>query len=459
MLFFEAFQIRLGKGGEEGRQEQIKVLRFRDIAFKRRLIKVNWRSRLTVGLLVVAMAALIVGPVSVYAAQKVNISLMIWGGVTEENEVKSYIAAFNKVYPDIQVTIIRPADYWPKLMSMLAAGTPPDVFYMGFPEFVKYHEMGALLDLQSYVNEDSTFNARDFFPGTLNAFRDRKTGDLYGIPKDWSTYVLYYNKKMFKDAGLPTPNEMFGYGEWSWQDFLNVAQKLTKDGVYGFAYNTPGRWKLFPPQAGANWVVSPEKVEVDTPAFAEGIQFLADLSLKYHVAPTATELAEMGAPDWFANQKAAMYICGRWMTMKFKTLSFDWDIAPVPYDRQMYTWVDLVAYCVAKDSKHPEAAWKLANFLTHPEVQKLVAQNGHAIPIRRSVAYSPAFTQALAERGIHNTVHLMPLTTGPITVFDHWGEVWTAINRGLEPVWTGEKTAAEVLPGIQKEIDKIMAGK
>ena len=397
--------------------------------------------------------------------EKVTISLMMWGGAIEEQEVKGYLAAFNEVYPDIEVQIIRPADYGPKLMSMLAAGTPPDVFYMGFPEFVEYHAKDTLLNLQPYVDATPNFNAIDFFPGLLDAFRDRETGELYGIPKDWSTYVLYYNKEMFEEAGLPTPNEMFGYGQWSWEDFLKVAQALTKDldgdgqiDIYGFAYHHPGRWKLFPPQAGANWVLAPDKVVVNTPEFAEAIQFLADLSLKYHVAPDVTQLAEMGAPDWFANERAAMYICGRWRTMKFKTLDFDWDIAPVPYYRHMYTWVDLVAYCVAKDSKHPDEAWKLVNFLTGPEAQKLVAQAGHAIPIRRSVAYSPAFIEALSDRGIHNTVHLIPITPGPITVFDHWGEIWTAINRGLEAVWTGEKTAAEVLPGIQEEIDRIMAG-
>ena len=127
-------------------------------------------------------------------AEKVTITLMMWGGAVEEQEVRGYLAAFNEVYSDIEVQIIRPADYWPKLMSMLAAGTPPDVFYMGFPEFVEYHAKDTLLNLQPYVEATPDFNEIDFFPGLLDAFRDRETGELYGIPKDWSTYVLYYNK-------------------------------------------------------------------------------------------------------------------------------------------------------------------------------------------------------------------------------------------------------------------------
>ncbi len=392
--------------------------------------------------------------VFVSGAYGVKITLMIWGGAVEEHEVRGYIKAFNRLYPDIEVEIIRPADYWPKLMSMIAARTPPDVFYMGFPEFVKFHAMGALLDLQPYVDKDPTFNEDDFFPGLLDAFKDVRTGHIYGIPKDWSTYVVYYNKEMFRRAGLPTPNELFGYGKWTWDDVVEIAKKLTKDGVYGIAVDA-GRWKIMPPQWGADWVKGFNKVVVDSPEFAKAIQFYADLWLKYHVAPDMTEQAEMSPADRFANQKAAMYICGRWMTMKFKNLPFEWDIAPLPYHKKMYTWVDLVAYCVARDSKHPDAAWKLVRFLTGIEGQKLVAKAGHAIPARRSVAYSPAFVNALAERGIHNTVHLMPYYER-ILVFNHWGEIWTILNRALEPVWMGEKTAAEALKEAQKEIDELL---
>ena len=400
-------------------------------------------------LIIVAIFLMNVG--SVYADK---VSLMMWGGAIEEKEMKGYLAAFNEEYPDIKVEIIRPADYWPKLMSMMAAGTPPDVFYMGFPEFVSYHEKGAILNLQSYINADPNFNELDFFPGLLSAFKDRNTKEIFGIPKDWSTYVVYYNKAMFKKAGLPTPNEMFGYGQWSWQDFLDTAKKLTKDGVHGVALDA-GRWKVFPPQGGANWVQGVNKVVVDTPEFAEAIQFNADLWLKHDVAPDMTEQSDQGPGDRFAHKNAAMYISGRWKAMAYKDLDFEWDIAPLPYNKKMYTWVDLVAYCVAKDSKNPDDAYKLASFLTGKKGQKLMAAAGHAIPIRRSVAYSSEFSEVLPERGIHNTVHLMPYYER-MSVFNHWGEIWSAINRELEPVWTGDKTAAEALKEVQKEIDRLM---
>lgn len=406
-------------------------------------------------ILIVLLALSLTATTFIGLANAKKVTYMMWGGAVEEKEVRGYLAAFNKKYPDIKVEIIRPADYWPKLMTMMAAGTPPDVFYMGFPEFVGYHAKGTLLKVEPFVNADQTFNEPDFVPALMDAFRDRKTGDLYGIPKDWSTYVVYYNKQMFVKAGLPVPNELFGYGKWSWKDFLETAQKLTKDGVYGIALDS-GRWKIFPPQAGALWIRGPKEVVVNTPKFAEAIQFNADLWLKYKVAPNMEEQADESPADRFAHKKAAMYIVGRWMTMRYKDLPFEWDIAPLPYYRKMYTWVDLVAYCIAKDSKNPDTAWKLVRFLTGVEGQKLMAAAGHAIPSRRSVAYSPSFLDVLPQRGIHNGVHLIPYY-GVALVFDHWGEIWTAINRALEPVWIGKKTALEAVKDAQKEIDRIMA--
>ncbi|MCL0079194.1 sugar ABC transporter substrate-binding protein [Dehalococcoidia bacterium] len=402
-------------------------------------------------------------PPPVQEPERVTITLMMWGGAVEEAEVRGYLDAFNEIYPHIEVEIIRPADYWPKLMAMMAAGTPPDVFYMGFPEFVRYHAEGTLLNLQPFVDADPEaevigypFDVADFPVEILDAFRCRETGDLYGIPKDWSTYVVYYNVEMFREAGLPSPYEMFAAGRWTWADFLETAKALTTDDVHGFAYDAGRVFRLFPWQASADWARGPREVVVDTPEFAEGIQFAADLWLVHGVAPDVAEQADMSPTYRFKHEKAAMFILGRWMAMPFKDLPFEWNIAPVPFHRKKSTWVDLVAYTIAADSKHPEEAWKLVNFLTGVPGQRLKAAAGHAIPARMSVAHSPYFLDVLPERGIRNAVHVLPFYRRVI-VWDHWGEVWTALERGLEPVWTGEKTAAEVLPEIQAEIDRILA--
>ena len=200
------------------------------------------KRKFLVFVMLIVLTIFLMNAVSVYAGK---VSLMMWGGAIEEKEMKGYLAAFNEEYPDIKVEIIRPADYWPKLMSMIAAGTPPDVFYMGFPEFVNYHEKGAILNLQSYINADPNFNELDFFPGLLAAFKDKNTGEIFGIPKDWSTYVVYYNKEMFKTAVKPgfllllfcmslTASAELAPGQWletTFKEYANASGTLIL--VYG----------------------------------------------------------------------------------------------------------------------------------------------------------------------------------------------------------------------------------
>ncbi|MCK4260152.1 MAG: sugar ABC transporter substrate-binding protein [Halanaerobiales bacterium] len=377
----------------------------------------------------------------------VELTLLGWGGVEEEKIVNGYLDEFHKVNPNIKVEFIRPADYWPKLGTMISSGTAPDAFYMGFPEFAEYHKQGVLLNLSEYAKA-SNFDEADFMAGQLDSFSDPNSGDLYGVPKDWSSYVIYYNKAMFEEVGLPTPNEMYNEDNWTYDTFVSTAKKLTNSNHHGAVVNY-GRWKAFV----SDWVDKDSReVKVDTLEFANGLQYLADLGVKKKVIPTVDELADLSPADRFSNEKAAMFMCGRWMAMRFIDVGFEWDIAPMPSDVKASTWIDLVAYCGSADTEHPEETWKLIEFLTGKKIQEQVAKAGHAIPARKSVANSPAFLDSIP---VNNKAHL-EINSEPLPVFNNWGEVWDALNRNFESVWTGEDTAAEAVKAAQKEIDGIL---
>ncbi|OYD15999.1 hypothetical protein CH333_04585, partial [candidate division WOR-3 bacterium JGI_Cruoil_03_44_89] len=105
---------------------------------------------------------------------------------------------------------------------MIGGGTPPDVFYMGIEDFPVYVSGGSLMNLEPFLQEDTTWNAGEYYQVLLGGFRYRDS--LYGIPKDWSPLVLYYNKNLFDEAGVSYPDE-----NWTWDDFLDAAIKITKD--------------------------------------------------------------------------------------------------------------------------------------------------------------------------------------------------------------------------------------
>ena len=78
----------------------------------------------------------------------------------------------------------------------------------------------AVLDLTSLINEDKKFSLNGYFPATLKPLT--YNGHLYGLPVNWSTMVMFYNKTLFDKAGVKYPDE-----SWTWDDFRAAAQKLT----------------------------------------------------------------------------------------------------------------------------------------------------------------------------------------------------------------------------------------
>jgi multiple sugar transport system substrate-binding protein len=152
-----------------------------------------------------------------------ELSVIHWGSEEEKDLVADWIAQFNEEFPDITIEQIHvPQNYWDKVATMMAAGTPPDLMYMGYPEMALYASEGTLLPLDDYIDNDPDVNREMYFPALMDAFK--RDGKLYGISKDWNTQVLYYNKTMFDEAGLSYPDDT-----WTWDDFLDAAKNMTVD--------------------------------------------------------------------------------------------------------------------------------------------------------------------------------------------------------------------------------------
>ncbi|MCD6120883.1 MAG: sugar ABC transporter substrate-binding protein [Spirochaetales bacterium] len=387
-----------------------------------------------------------------------TVTFMMWGGATEKQVVQGYLAPFLAKNPGIKVEISTPPNYGDVLQTMVAGGTPPDVCYLGFPEFAQYLKAGQLLDLQKYADKSKIFDKNDFSDAHLASFSDRKTGDLYSIPKDWSTYVVYYNDDMFRKAGLPSPLELYNKGEWTMDKFIEVAQKLTTDKTYGLLFNQ-GRWKAFVPYFAPNWIKGVDKLDVNTPQFISAVKFVDDLTKKYKINPSVDQFSDISPADRFSQQKGAMYIIGRWMTMRYikSDLPFKWNVVPMPKKNgKAHTWVDMVGYAVMKDAKNPDAAWKVIEYLTGPEGQAAVARSGHAIPIRLSIANSDIFLNSVRP-GFNNEAFVAIKDAAPILVFNNFVKIfYDTMGKELNNVFTGRKTAETACAELQKKIDKLL---
>ncbi len=119
-------------------------------------------------------------------------------------DLDQMIAAFTAANPGIAVKVeTAPFDqYFTKLQTLIAGGTPPDVFELNYENFVSYASKGVLLDMTPLASTDTGF-AQRFYPRAYEAFSS--DGKQFGLPQSFSNVVLFYNKDLFDAAGQSYP--------------------------------------------------------------------------------------------------------------------------------------------------------------------------------------------------------------------------------------------------------------
>ena len=120
--------------------------------------------------------------------------------------------------------------YTQKLVIQAAAGTLPDIILTSDGQNLPFAHFGIALNMQPYVDKDPSYNISDIYPNFLNLGRVPGNPGLYMIPFSADAVVTFYNKDMFKAAGVPFPQ-----ANWTYAQFLAAAQKLTKTDTSGKA--------------------------------------------------------------------------------------------------------------------------------------------------------------------------------------------------------------------------------
>ncbi len=319
-----------------------------------------------------------------------ELSVFIFANEKEQdiykNLIKEYQEAHSDTISNIDVQITTQDEYATTLTGMMTAGDMPDVFYVG-PEAVKdYVENGYILDMEPYIDQLNI--DVDNMVGVVDYYRyDGEVagqGDLYAFPKDSSVFAYAYNKNLFDEAGLDYPDPEHPY---TYDEFVEVCQKLTKDldgdgepDQWGCGFANAFMLYQFIWSNGASFCSDDYKtVTIDTDEFKDALQKYVDLTLKYKVTPTVEQDASLGVYQrWLAGQEG-FYACGTWDVAAFmdkETFPYDWDLCAYPTlsTGETTTWLGTVGYCVSANTKDPEEAVGLANFLsTDPDGQRNVS--------------------------------------------------------------------------------------
>ncbi len=396
-------------------------------------------------------------------AAPAEITFMAWGATEELDVWKQIVDDFQVANPTIKVNV-EVADwdsYWEKLKTLFSAKTPPDVFAMDAPLYLDWQSRGVLLNLQPYLDKNPGF-LDDIYPQTLQAYK--LADGYYGLPRDFQTIGIFYNKDMFDAAGLPYPKT-----DWTMEDLRSTAKKLTldknNDGTieqYGFAFDT---WDMELFWSEAIWAYGGDIINADHTKTLIGDekaraawQFMYDMMWTDKSAPDPNTSTQYGS-DLFQTGVAAMTAMGHWSVPSYaQTSTFKWDVAPMPAGPYgHFTSVNSAGFVAAKDSKYPDAAWEFIKYCLGSAGQTRLAELGLAIPVRKSIANSDVYlNQKMVS--INQKVFLDALDyarTKP--VFKGYEEWAAAVGDGLTPAWNGEADLNATLDEIVKAADDVLA--
>ncbi|MDX2230748.1 MAG: ABC transporter substrate-binding protein [Leptolyngbyaceae cyanobacterium bins.349] len=323
------------------------------------------------------------------AAPKPTITLRFSGWQSNPNEGKllqQVIQQFEAEHPHIEVQYEAiNSEYMDVIRTRLIGDVAPDVFYLDAfeaPQLIKY---GVLEPLDQYI--PATFDLADFEPTLLSAFQHN--GNLYGLPKDFSTLALFYNKQAFARAGITQPPH-------TWEALRQFSQRLTIDTN---GDRTPDQFGLgiAPELARQTFMIrafggqlqdQQGKAMFASPASLQGLNLVVEQYRRDRTAAQPTDVGTSSGSEMLGQGKAAMVIEGPWaipyLRETFPALPFGTAAVPTVNGKQS-TMTYTVAYVMNRQTQHKQAAWSLIAYLTSKRGMKTWAQQGLVLPSRRSL--------------------------------------------------------------------------
>jgi len=393
------------------------------------------------------LTVLILSPLLIaHAAEKQIVNY--WSRKTGPDQmvIQEAVDAFNKQNPQIEVKFqVMPwgAAYYSRIRTAILSGQPPEVFdiapWVG-PYFLPYVQTFTEADLSSLG-----IRKGDFSTEAIDGVR--LGGRYVGIPLSLLPLGLYYNKELFKKAGLDPERAPRDFKE-----FLDFAKKLTRDTdgdgktdqwgwMLGSSLN-PNVWlweSILVSNGGSLLSKDLTEVAFDGKEGIEALQLLLDLVQVHKVAPQ-----ELGDPaKLFVAGKLGMTVGGIWMIPAYKG-KVPFGVAPLPQfgSKRPAAWCSLDVYLLPKP--HPQAL-AFSKWMAGPQGQKYYAKIH--LPARLEILRSPAVTDdphfsALA-KGLGQI--FMPAPQKDLMeIYDRvWKAVQSAYNLSLSAPKALEQAAKE----------------
>ncbi|MET9897059.1 sugar ABC transporter substrate-binding protein [Streptomyces sp. NPDC006446] len=298
----------------------------------------------------------------------------------------------------VKLEVVPWSDLLNRILTATTSGQGPDVLNIGNTWSASLQATGALLpwDAKNFAK----IGGKDRFVDSALGSTGAEGKDPAAVPLYSMAYALYYNKKMFADAGIANPPT-------TWDELIADGKKLSKGGKWGIGAEGSNASEnihhafVFAKQHGADFFTADGAADFTNDGVVAAVKQYVDLMAKDKIiAPGNAEYAQNQSVSDFAKGKNAMLL---WQSasanLKSQGMSEDaYGIAPVPVQSgtpgtgtNVNSMVAGINLAVFKNTKNLDGAAKFVKFMTSDAEQKILNGAYTSIPPVKGAQTDAAF--------------------------------------------------------------------
>ncbi|RVT51740.1 ABC transporter substrate-binding protein [Rubrivivax albus] len=400
------------------------------------------------------------------AAQELSLYYPVAVGGPVTKIIDGLAADFEKENPGIKIKPVYAGSYQDTITKVLTAAKGGDAPHMAV---ILSTDMYTLIDEGVVVPFDDLVKTAEqkawmggFYPGFMK--NSQTGGKTWGIPFQRSTVVMYWNKQLFKDAGLDPERP-----PQNWAELVDHGKKLTKKDAAGnvttWGVQVPSSgfpyWLFqgFTTQNGAVLMNDAgTQTYYDKPEVVQALQYWVDLSRKHGVHPPGVVEWGTTPKDFFERKAAIIWTTTGNLTNIRKNAGFDFGVAMLPAGKQRGTPTGGGNFYVFKKATaaEREAALKFIQWVTSPKRAAEWAIATGYVAVSPAAWETPEMKAYLADFAAPTVARdQLQYATAELSTHENQ-RVTKALNDGLQAALTGTKTPEQAMKDAQREADRIL---